>query len=146
MKQKQIVLNVYFYLSIVLAAGLALLFETNCLPTGEWSTQTTKEFLITYAMEAVAIGFTWLSLRMFKLKHVQGFLQGDVARGNRRYFALALVRLSLLCIPLLLDVVFYYLFMRVTFAGLAGIHLLSLFFVAPTRARFESESGMRSEP
>lgn len=146
MKQKQLILNLYFYLSIVIAAAVALLFETDCLPAGEWTARPMTEFVMTYVMEIAAIGFTWLSLRMFKLNRVQRFLKGDAEQGNRRYFMLALLRLSMLCLPMMLDTVFYYLFMKVTFAGLAGIHFLSLFFVMPTRARFESETAPTSHP
>ena len=52
---------------------------------------------------------------------------------------MASARMMLLAVPLLLNILFYYLFMKVMFAYLAIILAISLIFIIPTVARCESE-------
>ena len=133
MKKKNFYLTILFYSNILIALVLFILFESNVLLEGDWTEQPMTEFVVTYTMELLSIVFVWLSLRLLKFNQIQKWLF---------YFLLALSRILAIGLPLILNVLFYYLFINTTFAGLSAIHLLVLMFVFPSKDRFQNDTTL----
>ena len=55
------------------------------------------------------------------------------------FLTCSLVRLEMILLPMLANVVFYYLFMNVAFGYMGIILFLSACFILPTKARCEEE-------
>lgn len=127
------------YGSVAISVILAILFETDVLPMGFLRPQTVIEFVVTYVMEFIAITFVWLSLRLLKFKSLQQWIIAENSKQTTRYSLFSMGRMALNCLPLLLNVVFYYLFVNTTFSGLIAIHLVALMFMLPNKKRMESE-------
>ena len=106
---------------------------------GFFKPQTVIEFVVTYVMEFIAITFVWLSLRLLKFKSLQQWIIAENSKQTTRYSLFSMGRMALNCLPLLLNVVFYYLFVNTTFSGLVAIHLVALMFMLPNKKRMESE-------
>ena len=140
MKKKNIYLNILFYSNILIALVLFILFESNILLEGGWTEQPMKEFVVTYTMELLAIVFVWLSLRLLKFNKIQNWLFSNSEKIESRYFLLASTRILAIGLPLILNVLFYYLFINTTFAGLSAIHLLALMFVFPSKDRLKNDT------
>ena len=134
MNKKNLYLNILFYSNILIALVLFILFE------GGWTEQPMKEFVVTYTMELLAIVFVWLSLRLLKFNKIQNWLFSDSEKIESRYFLLASTRILAIGLPLILNVLFYYLFINTTFAGLSAIHLLALMFVFPSKDRLKNDT------
>ena len=141
MKKKNLYLNILFYSNILIALVLFILFESNIIEGG-WTEQPLKEFVVTYTMELLAIVFVWLSLRLLKFNQIQNWLFSDSEKIESKYFLLASTRILAIGLPLILNVLFYYLFINTTFAGLSAIHLLALMFVFPSKDRFKNDTAL----
>ena len=90
-------------------------------------------------MEVLTIVAIPLALKLFKLKPIAARLATTTGVSALRLWGV--VRLQLLCVPMVVNIVSYYLFMWVGFAYLAIILLLSLFFVYPSLSRCYNETG-----
>lgn len=136
MKRIQTILTIEFWLPVALSLVIVVLYETEWLVDGVWATDKSLEFVIATVMELLTIGLIPLALRLFKFKHIHRQLHQaaeDVRRSSLlRYGSL---RLNMLCLPLLVNTLLYYLFMNVAFGYMAIILLLCLFFVYPSMAR-----------
>lgn len=125
-----------FWLPVALSLIIVVLYETESLADGVWATDKSLEFVIATVMELLTICLIPLALRLFKFKHIHRQLHQaaeDVRRSSLlRYGSL---RLNMLCLPLLVNTLLYYLFMNVAFGYMAIILLLCLFFVYPSMAR-----------
>lgn len=121
---------------MALSLIIVVLYETEWLADGVWATDKSLEFVIATVMELLTICLIPLALRLFKFKHIHRQLHQapeDVRWSSLlRYGSL---RLNMLCLPLLVNTLLYYLFMNVAFGYMAIILLLCLFFVYPSMAR-----------
>ena len=116
---------------------LVVLFETDVLPSGLMATEKQTEFLLTTLMELLTLPSVYMALRLFKFEKVHQDLVTRKADGLRRW---GLIRLAILLPPMLLNTVFYYLFMNTTFGYMAIIQAICLPFVYPSEARCEAET------
>lgn len=116
---------------------LVVLFETDVLPSGLMVTEKQTEFLLTTLMELLTLASVYMALRLFKFDKVHQELVTLKADGLRRW---GLIRLAILLPPMLLNTVFYYLFMNTTFGYMAIILAICLPFVYPSEARCEAET------
>ncbi|SES98837.1 hypothetical protein [Prevotella sp. kh1p2] len=136
MKRIQTILTLEFWLPVALSLIIVVLYETEWLADGVWATDKSLEFVIATVMELLTICLIPLALRLFKFKHIHRQLHQapeDVRWSSLlRYGSL---RLNMLCLPLLVNTLLYYLFMNVAFGYMAIILLLCLFFVYPSMAR-----------
>lgn len=136
MKRIQTILTLEFWLPVALSLIIVVLYETEWLADGVWATDKSLEFVIATVMELLTICLIPLALRLFKFKHIHRQLHQaaeDVRWSSLlRYGSL---RLNMLCLPLLVNTLLYYLFMNVAFGYMAIILLLCLFFVYPSIAR-----------
>lgn len=129
-------LMAYLITSVGVALAIVALFETNILLEGGLCGNAEMEFLITTVMQLVTICMIPLALRLFKTTLVRKYITEKKEKGH---FRMALIRMNMLLIPMITDIICYYLFMKVAFAYLAIILAISLVFIIPTKERCNSE-------
>ena len=113
--------------SVAVALVMVVLFETETLLPGVLPGEGNAAFLCLSAMEIITICMLPLALRLFKIKRVA--LWGSV-------------RMMMMCLPLVANVLMYYLFdLKPAFFYMAVICLIALVFVYPSKDRCLSETG-----
>ncbi|WP_092110422.1 hypothetical protein [Prevotella sp. KH2C16] len=142
MKKVQKILQLEFWIPIVVSLLLVVLFETDILETGLLSEDKGSEFVMTSVMELATICFIPLALYLFRFKKIHDQLCSE--KGERYLQKWGTCRLALLYVPMVLNTLLYYLFMHVAFAYLAIILLLSLCFVYPSSERCLDETDGRN--
>lgn len=140
LKQVQHRLMIEFWLPIVISLSIICLFETETLIPGVWAADSTKEFIFLYIMELATIGVIPLALRLFKLKKIRNKFQDKSLDILKTLLHWGSVRLNMLTMPLMINIILYYLFMKVAFGYMAIILFLCLFFVFPTMERCVEET------
>ena len=136
----QRLLMIQFFLPIILSLLMVVLFETGALASGNWAGSGQKEFVCSVVMELLTICCIPLSLRLFKYKKVAEALKSDDAQALRALQRWGSVRLDVLGVLLLVNVLFYYLFVHAAFCYMAVIVFLSLFFIYPSLDRCVTET------
>ena len=131
-------LQIMVFALFAIVALSAVLFLAGVFTVGYLAGNVKTEFLVYMIMIIVTLCAIPLALRMFHLSLVRHRVQAG-------YFRWSLLRLLLIGIPLILCVLFYFLFDKVAFAYLAIILLLALCFVFPTRSRIEAECAKMAE-
>lgn len=127
--------------SCLLALMIIVVYEVRLVWPGGWvgvenSTLVTVQFL----MQLLTLAVIPLSLFLFKIGYVRGVLQADESHVSRHLHFWGSVRILMLCVPMVLNIFFYYIFDEVvSFFYLAVILGLSLFFVYPSKKRCEHE-------
>lgn len=121
---------------LALEALIIILYETNIFLEGGMCGDANTEFLFTIAMELITICTIPLALKLFKFEAVQKYI---AEKGMFAHRKCAVFRMLMLLLPLLVNTMCYYLFMKVAFAYLAIILFISLAFIIPTKARCDSE-------
>ena len=119
---------------LIASCCLALLlvgsYEIGLLLPGFWATEDNSQLLVLF----------------FKIRYVADSLQADESHVDRQLCFWGSVRMMMLCLPMVLNVFFYYAFGDVAgFYYLAIILALSLFFVFPTKKRCEHECHLTNE-
>jgi len=88
-------------------------------------------------MEALTICLIPLALRLFKFDRIGKSLAEGKEKSLLRWGTL---RMMMICVPLMANTLFYYLFMNVAFGYMAIICLICLIFVNPTMGRCINET------
>lgn len=122
--------------AIILSLAIIMLYETNVLLEGSLCGDANTEFMAVMLMELLTICAVPVALRMFRFRMVRTHIERHGAPGHLR---LAMLRLMLLTVPMVANILCYYLFVKVAFAYLAIILAISLVFILPTTERCESE-------
>ena len=138
-KKVQLLLQLVFWVPVAVALLTVGLGEVDILPVGVLAGDQEAEFILASIMEVLTIVAIPLALKLFKLKPIAARLAPATGVSALRLWGV--VRLLLLCVPMVINIVSYYLFMWVGFAYLAIILLLSLFFVYPSLSRCYNETG-----
>ncbi len=142
MKHTRTVLMTTFCAFLVVSAVLVVLFETEILPTGLLKTEEkSDEFVLLCLMELLTICVIPLALRLFRFSRVARRLTSPEA-----LLRWAGLRLYMLCVPMVANLLLYYLYFNVAFGYMGIILLLCLFFVVPTRTRCEGELHVTETP
>ena len=131
MKETRNLLMGMFISATVFALIVVVLYETDILESGLFADDKNLEFLMTALMELVTLGCVFLALRLFKFKKIHEQLVALKEFALRKWGAL---RLTLLLIPMVANVILYYMFMNTTFGYMAIIQLLF-----PTMDRCQQE-------
>lgn len=135
MKRIQKLLMSAVVIAIAVSAVIVLLFETDTLPCGFLKTaDASREFVLLTVMELLTLCLIPLALRLMKF--------GRVAKSLTSTDALLRwggLRIAMLCVPMVVNTLLYYMYMNVAFGYMGIILFLCLAFVFPTRARCESE-------
>lgn len=135
MKNTQKLLMRVFVAFVVTALAMVALFETDILPCGIMKgSRADGEFLAVTFMELLTLCAIPVALRLFRFGNVARNLVS--ADGLRRW---GIVRMLLLCVPMVVNTLLYYMYMNVAFGYMGIILFLCLAFVYPSTSRCESE-------
>lgn len=137
MKRTQSILTIEIATFVVAALIVVVLFESNTLLEGSLADSKTHEFLVVTAMELLTLCTVPLALRLFKFKSVERSLKEN---GQQALLKWGTIRIMLIVVPMLLNVILFYLFGNVAFGYMAIILFLCLFFIYPTKSRCEAET------
>lgn len=140
MKRTKNILTAVMYGSIILSLAITILYETETLLPGDLTTDKNAEFLTVSLMEVITICLIPLALRLFKFKKVGQALVSNPAKELLQWGTL---RLAMLCLPMVINTLLYYLYMNVAFGYMAIIGLISLIFVNPSMGRCTSETSSK---
>ncbi|MBQ6187043.1 MAG: hypothetical protein IJK49_03735 [Prevotella sp.] len=111
---------------------IVLLYETEILLPGALALNNRLCFVVATIMELLTIAIIPFALRLFKFRKVNGKLtESEITRWDN-LLKYGSVRILLLAIPMIINVVCYYLFTLTAFAYMAIILFLCMFFVYPT--------------
>lgn len=124
-----------FLTSIAVGLVIVVLFENDLLPCGIMiSDDKSVEFVVATIMELLTICVIPVALKLFRFKRISKLLTSAEALSKW-----GTIRLLMLCVPMIVNTVFYYMFMNVAFGYMGIIIFLCLFFVVPTKERCSSE-------
>ena len=137
MKRTQSILTIEIVAFVVAALIVVVLFESNTLLEGSLADSKTNEFLVVTTMELLTLCAVRLALRLFKFKSVERSLKEN---GQQALLKWGTIRIMLIVVPMLLNVILFYLFGNVAFGYMAIILFLCLFFIYPTKSRCEAET------
>ena len=129
MKQVRTKLMMIFMTAIVSSLVVVLLFELNILQSGILTGDKTLEFVIVSVMELATLILIPLALYLFKIKRVRKELVEKKEEALGKWGA---IRIMMLADTMFVNTFLYYMFMNVTFAYMAIILFLCMFFVYPT--------------
>lgn len=135
MKHTQRLLMTIFLTAIAVGLVIVVLFENDLLPCGIMiSDDKSVEFVVATIMELLTICVIPVALKLFRFKRISKLLTSAEALSKW-----GTIRLLMLCVPMIVNTVFYYMFMNVAFGYMGIIIFLCLFFVVPTKERCRSE-------
>lgn len=126
----------HFWVWLALTLCVVVASEADLLPVGYEASQTPREFVVAFIMEALTIAAVPFALWMFRCGAVRRRLQ---AGGEEALLRWSLLRLYLLILPMVANALLYYAFMNVAFGYMGIILFLSLFFIYPSKARCQQE-------
>lgn len=130
-------LQLIFWIPIVLSAIIIVSGELDIIPNGILANDKQVEFVIMSMMEILTIIAIPVALKLFKFKAIANKLASDTLLHFERW---GFVRLCLLNVPMVINLVCYYLFVGAGFGYLSIILFLSLFFVYPSLSRCYNET------
>lgn len=130
-------LQLIFWIPIALSAIIIVSGELDIIPNGILANDKQVEFVIMSMMEILTIIAIPVALKLFKFKAIANKLASDTLLHFERW---GIVRLCLLNVPMVINLVCYYLFVGAGFGYLAIILFLSLFFVYPSLSRCNNET------
>ena len=130
-------LQLIFWIPIGLSAIIIVSGELDIIPNGILANDKQVEFVIMSMMEILTIIAIPVALKLFKFKAIANKLASDTLLHFERW---GIVRLCLLNVPMVINLVCYYLFVGAGFGYLAIILFLSLFFVYPSLSRCYNET------
>lgn len=124
---------------IIASLAIVILYETETLLPGSLAGNANAEFLTVSLMEILTICMVPLALRLFKFGNIGRSLASD---GGRRLAKWGSIRMMMICMPMMVNTLFYYLFgFNVAFGYMGIICLICLVFINPTMSRCVSETG-----
>ena len=136
MERIQKLLMIDFWCAIGMVALVVILGEFNILPFERFDGGDKTEFYLLTFMELLTIAMIPLALRLFKFRKVKAQLAEQRENALTKW---GVIRMDMLCIPLFINVVLYYVYQHAAFGYLAIILFLCLFFVYPSKARCQAE-------
>ena len=133
-----------FLAFLLLAIIIIVLFETGFVTGGELALQRNTDFVVECVMVLVTICVIPLALRLFKFKKIHDSLIEYKEASLKKW---GLLRIFLLGVPMLINIVAYYLFDNMGYSYLALILFLSMLFVFPTLGKCyaETEEDVKEE-
>lgn len=131
--------------SVALLLLLALVFETGLVEEGLWVTPDgTPLFMAQSLMTILLFVAVPGALYLFRIRSVRQQLTERREAALLRWGSL---RILMVCVPMVIDLLLYYLFGSVVgFFYMAVIHLLTITFVFPTQRRCEHDCLPAQEP
>lgn len=145
MKRTAKILRTTFFLSIIITLLIVAAFETELLEEGALADQSYQHIhiLLQAVMIVVALTTIPLSLKLFHIRFVHDRLSDDESRMPTHLLHWGVLRMAMLCLPMMADMTFYYIFgADVRFFYLSVITFLCLFFIYPSLERCLQECGI----
>ncbi len=131
-------LLLFFYTYVALAAGIVIFGESGTVfDSIDTTTGGTTEYSVLTVMELITVCLLPLALKMMGIRKITDLVRKD----DKKYTSFAAIRLAMIGVPLVVNIIAYYIFMNVAFAYLAIIGAVCLAFVYPSHVRKESEQG-----
>lgn len=143
MKNVKKILLMEFVAIIVIAALVILIFELNIVWPGDLAGQTRTDFFVECAMVLLTIIMIPLALRLFKFKKIHNALLQKKEVALKKW---GVIRILMLGLPMIANIVCYYLFVNPGYSYLALILFLSMMFVFPTLEKCYAETEPVTEP
>ena len=144
MKKTQKILLFEFVGSFLIALLVIAVYELELLLPGDWTDiENSNIVTLQFLMQLSTLAAIPLALFLFKIEYVHSDLQTDESHVSRKLLFWGSLRMMILSVPMLLNILFYYLFGDiVSFFYLAVILALSLFFVYPSMKRCKHECSL----
>lgn len=130
------VLNYLYWGVFVAALFIMIAFESDIAVSGTIAGEKDSEFVVQALMEMATIVAIPTALRLFRLRQVKDSLIRHKHIALRKW---GVIRILLLGLPMIVDVLFFYLFMQPTFGYLAIIVAICMIFVFPGKDRCNYE-------
>lgn len=131
-------LRILVWGQILFCLLLILLFETEEAASGQLADDAVLNYYVAIPMELITICLIPLALRLMKFGRVQRQIAQAPEAAVRRW---SIVRIDMICFPMMVNCVCYYLFMNVAFGYMGIIGLLCIPMIYPTRRRMLQEMG-----
>ena len=142
MKQAVKILTINYFIVLAFALAIIVCGENDWFNNvGIMHDNKNSDFMMTSLMEIITICLIPVALRLFKFKKVRNAIQSDNTENHSSFIAWALIRLDMVQIPMIVNVILYYMYMNVAFGYMGIILFLASFFIFPTseRCNFEYE-------
>lgn len=138
MKRTKYILAAEMFGSILISLIIIVLYESGTLLPGSLSDSANTEFLTVTFMEVITICMIPLSLKLFKFSKISLSLKNDKYRGLTKW---GTIRMAMICVPMIVNTLCYYLFgFNVAFGYMGIIGLICLAFVFPSTSRCINET------
>lgn len=109
-----------------------------------WLVKKKSLTFVQFIMQPITLLLIPLALYLFKIPRVCKSITN--IQSYKGFQIWACVRICLLCIPIILNILFYYIYgEEVGFFYLALILMISIFFIYPTKERCESERNFKQD-
>lgn len=141
LKRTRNILKAVMYGSMAVVAIIVYLYESEMLLPGGIEKGTNADFILVSLMELITICTIPLAMRLFKFGIVRRAIEANASAGLLRW---GLIRILLICVPMLVNTLFYYIVsLNTTFGYMAIIGLICLVFINPSMKRCQSETGQQ---
>jgi hypothetical protein len=146
MKKTKNILLVEFVCSLAISLTIVILFETDIFVDfrGLYAGLKQNEFILSFIMELITIIVIPISLKMIKIKRIKTYLTEDKELSPKRLLNVGTFRILMLSLPMIVNILLYYLYWQTTFGYMAIILFFCLFFVFPSSDRCESETTVEN--
>ena len=124
---------------------LVVLYETGLYQEGIQAGNAQMEYIFQSVSILLTIGLIPFALRMFNLNLVKRIKELPLEQALRSYQIWSSVRLSLLFVPAILSLSFYYLTMNTTNLFCACMALIATLFCVPSENRIKNELDLSEE-
>lgn len=136
------ILLTLFWATVIVTVFMVVAYETGLFVPGALIGDKVCEFAFVTGFELLTVCIVPLALRLFRFGYVARSIRQHGEKSMSRW---AVVRLSMLGLPLVFNTLLYYLYLNTAFGYMAIILLLSMAFVYPSESRIESEMMSNDE-
>lgn len=145
MRRTRDILMAELWTSVLLTVLTIVLFESEIILPGAFSEEKHVQLFVGMIMVVLVLAVIPFALYLFKIKHIHQRLTDDESSAPAYLLKWGTVRMMMLCIPMIANMLFYYIFgENVRFFYLSVICALCLFMIYPTLSRCLSETGIDS--
>lgn len=131
--------------ALIMVVIIVLLYESGWLLPGSMMGNASL-FVVEIVMQLITLLFIPLALYLLKLGGVRKSLKRKNTIAATAYCRWSSLRMLMICLPMVLNVLFYYLYGEETsFFYMAVVLLVSLSFIYPSKNRCEEEIHLLGE-
>jgi hypothetical protein len=147
MEKTKSVLSLELWCAVILALAIIVMYETGALLPGSWAGNANTLFVCSSVMELLTIAAIPFALYMFRIPKIQGAITTGTENSKASMLLMwGTIRMLLLCVPMVVNAVFYYMFgLQVAFGYMGIILFICLFMVYPSMGRCLNETNSTSQ-